>query len=118
MEQVLENKVVLITGGARRVGAAIARKVHAAGGTLVIHYHRSALEAQALAAELNAVRPSSVTPLGADLLDLKVLGALVEATIARHGHLDVLVNNASTFYPTPLGEITEAHWNDLMGTNL
>ena len=61
MEQVLENKVVLITGGARRVGAAIARKVHAAGGTLVIHYHRSALEAQALAAELNAVRPSSVT---------------------------------------------------------
>jgi len=118
MEQVLENKVVLITGGARRVGAAIARKVHAAGGTLVIHYHRSALEAQALAAELNAVRPSSVTPLGADLLDLKVLGALVEATIARHGHLDVLVNNASTFYPTPVGEITEAHWDDLMGTNL
>ena len=118
MEQALENKVVLITGGARRVGAAIARKLHAAGASLVIHYHRSAAEAQALAAELNTVRPSSVTPLGADLLNLKVLGALVEATFARHGHLDVLVNNASTFSPTPVGEITEAQWDDLMGTNL
>jgi pteridine reductase len=118
MEQTLRDKVVLITGGARRVGAAIARKLHGAGATLVIHYHRSAAEAQALAAELNETRPSSVTPLGADLLNLKVLESLVEATIARHGHLDVLVNNASTFYPTPVGEITEAHWNDLMGTNL
>jgi len=118
MEQVLRDKVALITGGARRVGAAIARKLHGAGASLVIHYYRSAAEAQALAAELNAIRPSSVTPLGGDLLDLKVLTSLVDATIARHGHLDVLVNNASTFYPTPVGEITEAQWNDLMGTNL
>ena len=118
MEQVLEDKVALITGGARRVGAAIARKLHGAGASVVIHYHRSAAEAQALAAELNAIRPSSVTPLGGNLLDLKVLTSLVEATIARHGHLDVLVNNASTFYPTPVGEITEAQWDDLMGTNL
>ena len=118
MEQPLKDKVVLITGGARRVGAAIARKLHGAGASVVIHYHRSAAEAQALAAELNASRPSSVTPLGGNLLDLAVLPALVEATIARHGHLDILVNNASTFYPTPVGEITEAHWNDLMGTNL
>jgi pteridine reductase len=118
MDQPLTDKVVLITGGARRVGAAIARKLHGAGASLVIHYHRSAAEAQALAAELNAVRPSSVTPLGGDLLDMKVLPSLVDATIARHGHLDILVNNASTFYPTPVGEITEAHWNDLMGTNL
>jgi pteridine reductase len=118
MEQALKDKVVLITGGARRVGAAITRKLHAAGANVVVHYHRSAAEAQALAAELNASRPSSVTPLGGDLLDLAVLRALIEATIARHGHLDILVNNASTFYPTPVGEITEAHWNDLMGTNL
>jgi len=118
MEQVLRDKVALITGGARRVGAAIARKLHGAGASLVIHYYRSAAEAQALAAELNAIRPSSVTPLGGDLLDLKVLASLVDATVARHGHLDVLVNNASTFYPTPVGEITEAQWNDLMGTNL
>lgn len=118
MEQPLTDKVVLITGAARRVGAAIARKLHGAGASLVIHYHHSAADAQALAAELNAVRPSSVTPLGGDLLDMKVLPSLVDATIARHGHLDILVNNASTFYPTPVGEITEAHWNDLMGTNL
>jgi pteridine reductase len=118
MEQVLQNKVVLITGGARRVGAAISRKLHAAGAQLVIHYHRSAAEAQALAAELNALRPASVTTLGGDLLDLKVLHSLVDATIARHGHLDVLINNASTFYPTPVGEITPEHWDDLMGTNL
>ncbi|HXC60471.1 MAG TPA: pteridine reductase [Steroidobacteraceae bacterium] len=118
MEQSLKDKVVLITGGARRVGAAITRKLHAAGATVVVHYHRSVVEAQALAAELNAGRPSSVTPLGGNLLDLSVLRALVEATIARHGHLDILVNNASTFYPTPVGEITEAQWNDLMGTNL
>jgi pteridine reductase len=118
MEQTLSDKVILITGGARRVGAAITRKLHAAGASVVVHYHRSAAEAQALAAELNAQRPTSVTPLGGNLLDLAVLRSLVEATIARHGHLDVLINNASTFYPTPVGEITEAHWNDLMGTNL
>lgn len=118
MEQTLHDKVVLITGGARRVGAAITRKLHAAGATVVVHYHRSAQEAQDLAAELNARRPGSVTPLGGNLLKVPLLAALVEATIARHGHLDILVNNASTFYPTRVGEITEAHWDDLMGTNL
>lgn len=118
MDEPLKGKVVLITGAARRVGAAIARKLHAAGAQVVIHYHRSAGEAQALAAELNASRPASVTPLGGNLLDLKLLTSLVEATIARHGHLDILVNNASTFYPTPVGTITPAQWDDLMGTNL
>lgn len=114
----LTGKVVLITGAARRVGAAMARRMHAAGADVVIHYHRSADAAQALAAELNAARPASVTTLGGNLLDLKVLTSLVDATIARHGHLDVLVNNASTFYPTPVGTITPDHWDDLMGTNL
>jgi pteridine reductase len=118
MELPLRDKVVLITGAARRVGAVVARRLHAAGAQLVVHYHRSAAEAQALAAELNAERPASVTPLGGNLLDLKVLDSLVEATIARHGHLDILVNNASTFYPTPVGTITPAQWDDLMGTNL
>jgi pteridine reductase len=118
MEQTLKDKVVLITGAARRVGAVIARKLHAAGAQVVIHYHRSVAHAQALAAELNAERPASITPLGGNLLDLKVLESLVEATIARHGHLDILVNNASTFYPTPVGTITSAQWDDLMGTNL
>jgi pteridine reductase len=114
----LQDKVVLVTGAARRVGAVVARKLHAAGAQVVIHYHRSAAEAQALAAELNAGRPASVTPLGGNLLDLKVLESLVEATVARHGHLDILINNASTFYPTPVGTITPAQWDDLMGTNL
>jgi pteridine reductase len=118
VEQALSDKVVLITGGSRRVGAGIVRKLHAAGATVAIHYHRSVEAAHALAAELNALRESSVTTLGGDLLDVKVLHALVEATVARFGHLDILVNNASTFYPTPIGDITEAHWNDLMGTNL
>jgi pteridine reductase len=85
---------------------------------VVIHYHHSASAAQALAAELNAARPGTATPLGCDLLDAKVLPPLVEATIARHGHLDILVNNASTFYPTPVGTITPAQWDDLLGTNL
>jgi pteridine reductase len=118
MEQPLHDKVVLITGGGRRVGAAITRKLHAAGANVVIHYHRSVAEAQALSAELNAVRQSSTSPLGGDLLDVKVLSSLVEATVARYGHLDILINNASTFYPTPVGSITEAQWDDLMGTNL
>lgn len=118
MEQKLADRAVLITGGARRVGAAIARRLHAAGASVAIHYHRSVDDAHALAAELNAVRPMSATTLGGDLLDLKVLTALVDATVARFGHLDILVNNASTFYPTPVGQITEAQWNDLMGTNL
>lgn len=118
MELPLQDKVVLVTGAARRVGAAIARRLHGAGAQVVLHYHRSAGEAQALAAELNAERPSSVTPLGGNLLDLKVLEALIEATIARHGHLDILVNNASTFYATPVGTITPANWDDLMGTNV
>ena len=118
MEQTLRDKVVLITGGARRVGAAITRRLHAAGATVAIHYHRSAQQAQDLAIELNALRPGSATPLGGDLRKVPLLAALIEATIARHGHLDILVNNASTFYPTRVGEITEAHWEDLMGTNL
>lgn len=118
MEQALKDKVVLITGGARRVGAAIARKLHAAGATVAIHYHRSVEDAHALAAELNAQRPMSATTLGGDLLDLKVLESLVEATAARFERLDVLVNNASTFYATPVGSITAAQWDDLMGTNL
>jgi pteridine reductase len=118
VDLILSDKVVLITGAARRVGAAIVRRLHAAGATVVVHYRNSHNESQALTAELNELRPGSVTALGCDLLDLQRLPALVEATIARCGHLDVLINNASTFYPTPLGDITEAHWNDLMGTNL
>jgi pteridine reductase len=118
MEQSLAGKVVLITGGARRVGAAISERLHAAGASLAVHYRQSAAEAEALQARLEARRAGSTLLVGADLLDVAALPELVAATLARFGRLDVLVNNASTFYPTPLGEITAAQWEDLFGTNL
>jgi pteridine reductase len=114
----LNGKTVLITGGARRVGACIARTLHAAGANVVIHYRGSAAEAKGLVKELNAARTHSAALVQADLLDLESHEALVTAAVKAFGQLDVLVNNASSFYPTPVGEITEAHWNDLLGTNL
>ena len=114
----LTGKTVLITGGARRVGAAIARELHSAGANLAIHFRHSARDAATLAAELNDERAKSAATIRADLLDVENLGALVEFTLRHFGTLDVLVNNASTFYPTKIGEITPAAWDDLMGTNL
>lgn len=114
----LTGKTVLITGAARRVGAAIARRLHEAGANLVIHYRKSAREAEALAKDLSAARPDSVTTIQADLLDLAKLPLLIEGATGTFGGLDVLVNNASTFYPTRIGEITPAAWDDLMGSNL
>jgi pteridine reductase len=114
----LTGKTVLITGGARRVGAAIARELHRAGANLAIHFRNSARDAATLAAELNDRRPKSAATIRADLLDIGNLGALVEFTLRHFGALDVLVNNASTFYPTKIGEITPAAWDDLLGTNL
>jgi pteridine reductase len=114
----LAGLAVLITGGARRVGAAIARHLHAHGASLLIHHRGSRADASALVGEFNAERPRSAAAHAADLLDVESLPALVAATIDAFGRLDVLINNASTFYPTPLGEITLAQWDDLMGTNL
>lgn len=118
MERPLQDKSVLITGGAKRVGAAICRRLHAAGASLVIHYRSSRDEAAALAGELNAHRAGSATLVRADLLDTAGLPALVQAAIDAYGRLDVLVNNASSFFPTPVGHIDETAWNDLVGTNL
>jgi pteridine reductase len=114
----VEEKVVLITGGAKRVGAAICRRLHAAGANLMLHYRASAGEARLLQAELNRTRADSVALIQADLLEQKTLPSLVEQTVQRFGRLDALVNNASSFYPSPVGEITTAVWDDLMGTNL
>ncbi len=114
----LENQTVLVTGGARRLGAAIARCLHGAGANVMIHHHTSHAEAERLVAELNAVRAGSAALHAADLLDLAALPGIVAATIAAFGRLDVLVNNASTFYPTPVGSITGAAFDDLIGTNL
>jgi pteridine reductase len=114
----LTGKAALITGAARRVGAAIARKLHAAGANVVLHYRSSADASNALARELNEKRPDSVVPIEADLLDLSQLQTLPTIATKHFGTLDILVNNASTFYPTPMGDITEIDWDDLIGTNL
>jgi pteridine reductase len=114
----VQGKVVLITGGAKRVGAAICRRLHGAGADLMLHYRASAGEARLLQAELNGIRADSVALVQADLLELPQLPALVERTLGTYGRLDALVNNASSFHPTPIGEIDAADWDDLMGTNL
>ena len=113
-----KNKVVLITGGAKRVGAAICRSLHAEGFTMMIHYKSSFHEAQALQAELNLHRADSAAIVQGDLLDIEKLPSLVNATINRFGRLDVLINNASTYYASELGDIDESKWHDLMGSNL
>ena len=109
---------MLITGGAKRVGAAIGRLLHASGANLMIHYRSSVDEARALQDELHAVRPDSVALIQADLLDVSGLPSLINQTVATFGGLDVLVNNASSFYPTPIGTITMKDWDNLMGSNL
>jgi len=114
----LEGRVALITGAARRVGAAIARRLHGAGAQVMLHYRSAERDALALQAELNARRADSVTLVHADLLQVGALPELVKNTLARFGRLDVLVNNASSFYATPVGSIGEREWDDLMGTNL
>lgn len=114
----MQGKVVLITGGAKRVGAVTARRLHSLGASVMIHYRSSAADAEALAAELNRKRPDSAALVQGDLHDTEQLPRLVAETLARFGRLDVLVNNASSFYPTAVGEIREQDWHDLVGTNL
>jgi pteridine reductase len=114
----LAGRCVLITGGAKRLGAAIGRRLHAAGASLVVHYHQSRPAADALVAEFEALRAGSALAVRADLHDVAHLPDLVQAALARFGQLDVLVNNASTFYPTPVGSITPQQFDDLIGTNL
>ena len=114
----MQGKVVLVTGGAKRVGAAICRRLHAAGAELAVHYHSSAQEALALQDELNKLRPKSAAAFQADLLDLDALPKLVHKVVRKFGQLDALVNNASSFYATPLAELNEQQWHDLLGTNL
>lgn len=114
----LTGKTVLITGAARRIGAQIARALHEAGANLMLHYRSSADEANRLSAEFNDARPRSAAVIQADLLQTARLPALVEATQKTFGGIDLLINNASSFYPTPVGEITEEAWDDLVGSNL
>lgn len=109
---------MLVTGGGKRVGAAICRRLHAAGASIALHYLSSVNEAQALQDELNMQRPDSAAVFSADLLELAALSGLIAQVITRFGRLDGLINNASSFYPTPLDGVDEAQWQDLLGTNL
>ncbi len=118
MNSNLPSKVVLITGGAKRVGAAICRELHASGAHLMIHYKSSVHEARALQAELNLQRPKSVAIIQGDLLNIAIPASLIHETVNHFGRLDVLINNASSYYATELNQINEENWHDLMGSNL
>lgn len=112
------NKVVLITGGAKRVGAAITRALHQQGANVMLHYHTSQQEAETLQAELNQTRADSVAIMQTNLLQTADLPKLIQATLQQFGRLDALINNASSYYATPLGGISEAQWDELTGSNL
>jgi pteridine reductase len=114
----LTGKVALVTGGAKRVGAAICRRLHAQGVNLMVHHRASVEEARALQQELNTRRQDSVALIQADLLKGASLPDLVKTTVQQFGSLDILINNASSFFATAIGEITEKSWDDLVGTNL
>jgi pteridine reductase len=114
----LSGQVVLITGAARRIGAAIARAFHAAGATVAVHCRHSTADAAALVAGMNVARPQSAAVFCGDLADPALWQSLPDAVTSAFGRLDILVNNASTFYPTPVGEITPQQFDDLVGSNL
>ena len=111
------HPVVLITGAAKRVGATIARTLHAAGYDLALHYRHSQAEMTALCADLERVRPGGTLAVRADLADIAQLPYIVETCTSRFGRLDALVNNASSFFPTPIGTVTAAQWDDLFTSN-
>ena len=118
MDESLSGKAVLVTGGARRVGAAIARRLHGAGASVLIHYRDSEADAVKLIGELNAARPKSAAKVKAELLAPIAPRAIIGAALDSFGRLDVLVNNASTFFPVAVGQIELSHWEELIGSNL
>jgi pteridine reductase len=115
--EALQGKTALITGGAARLGAMTARYLHAAGARVMIHYRRSAGPAEALCDELLAARADSAATVQGDLMDPQTWPRLIDAAVAFGGGLDVLVNNASSYYPTPVDQATTAQWDDLLGSN-
>ena len=113
-----QAKIGLITGAARRVGAEIATLLHASGINVILHYNHSAAEAKQLCDELNQKRNHSATIFQADLTDLSACTSLVQNAAETWGALDIVINNASRFYPTELGQVSEEQWNDLINSNL
>jgi pteridine reductase len=118
MDDSLAGKAALVTGGARRVGAAIARRLHAAGAAVLIHYRDSEADAARLASALNAARPKSAAKVKAELLAPVAPRALVSAALETFGRLDLVVNNASSFFPVAVGAMEPSHWEELIGSNL
>jgi len=118
MDDSLEGKAVLVTGGARRVGAAIARRLHAAGAMVLVHYRDSEADAAKLESELNALRARSAAKVKAELLAPVAPRALVGGALEAFGRLDIVVNNASSFFPVDVGAIESSHWEELIGSNL
>jgi len=115
---VATQKIVLITGAARRIGAEIAKTFHAVGYGVVLHCRDSKEAADKLMASLNAERENSAWVLQADLQSVEAIRHMVSGAVEKNGRLDVLVNNASSFYETSVETTDEAQWNDLMGSNL
>jgi len=114
----LAGQTALVTGGGRRIGAELVRALHAAGARVVIHCRHARAEAGALAQELERVRPHSTHVIAADLLDPAACARVVDTARDIWGRLDIVVNNASSFYPTPIGRIDGTAFDDLVGTNL
>lgn len=118
MTDTSQPKVVLITGAAKRLGKAIAELLHKHGMNIILHYRSSQTAAEALCQSLNTLRPNSACALAADLSQYSALGPLMEQAKAAFGYLDALINNASAFFPTPLGSVTERQWQELLDTNV
>lgn len=114
----LEGRWALVTGAAKRIGAVISAALHEAGANVAVHYLNSGEDAEQLASQLNQVRSNSALAVQGDLKNTANLEQMIDQLTKRTGGLDILVNNASSFYPTPLESTTEEHWDDLLGTNL
>mgnify|MGYP003325134092 CR=1 FL=1 len=113
-----QRSVALVTGSAKRIGAEVVRKLHAEGMNVILHFNGSHELAERIANELNAIRPASLTLIQHNLLNFEQLNEFSQRVLGCYGRLDVLINNASTFYPTPMDEITHEQWDDLIGVNL
>jgi len=112
------NRVALITGAAKRVGAIIATHLHAQGYSILIHYNSSLSEAESLANKLNNIRPDSADIRQADLNIMHEVEQLADSSLNKWGRIDLLINNASAFYPTPLSTSTQEQWDNLVNSNL
>ena len=119
MEQTsIAGKVLLVTGASQRIGESIVRLMHAEGMNIILHYRHSRSDAQKIQQELNAEREDSVILIQADLSETNKISEMIREAVKGWGRIDAIVNNASSFYPTPIGDIDEKAWDDLINSNL